>query len=222
MTSIFKHSHCKPHILYPVETIKCFFTSLRWAYQRIKRGYCERDLSEVNNWFFEIMHDMLNAIKKEKSRIPMECYEEAIAELGLDSAEYWNTYNNDLFERYYVQVESLAEKRWDEIISQISFLLGEANIDTCTNKNPYEDEYHRICNEFKAKYGEFGKKMMTKEEKKRARKGLKRWYFPSAIPEYKEVYEAYFCEESKLAEYRNECAKKGLELFTKWFYRLTI
>jgi hypothetical protein len=214
MTSLFHHPYCKPYILHPVESIKYFFISLKWAYQRVKKGYCERDLSEVKDWFFEIMPEMLNEIKKEKSRIPMECYQEAIVAMGLDPVEYWDAYN--------IEVEELAVKKWDEILSQIAFLLGEATYDTCTKKNPFEDEFHRIRKEFKAKYGEFGEKLMTKEEKKRAKKGLQRWYFPSDIPEYKEVYESYWDEEEKLAEYRKKCAKDGLELFAKWFCRLTV
>ena len=214
MTSLFHHPYCKPYILHPIESIKYFFTSLKWAHQRVKKGYCERDLSEVKDWFFEIMPEMLNEIKKEKSRIPMECYQEAIVVLGLDPFEYCDAYNKE--------VEELAVKKWDEILSQIAFLLGEANYDTCTKKNPYEGEFHRIRKEFKAKYGEFGEKLMTKEEKKRAKKGLQKWYFPSDIPEYKEIYESYWDEEKELTEYRKKCAKEGLELFVKWFYRLTI
>jgi hypothetical protein len=214
MTSLFHHPYCKPYILHPIESIKYFFISLKWAYQRVKKGYCERDLSEVKDWFFEIMPEMLNEIKKEKSRIPMECYQEAIVAMGLDPVEYWDAYN--------IEVEELAVKKWDEILSQLAFLLGKATYDTCTKKNPFEDEFHRIRKEFKAKYGEFGEKLMTKEEKKRAKKGLQKWYFPSDIPEYKEVYESYFDEEEKLAEYRQKCAKEGLELFVKWFYRLTV
>ena len=214
MTSLFHHPYCKPYILHPIESIKYFFVSLKWARQRVKKGYCERDLSEVKDWFFEIMPEMLNEIKKEKSRIPMECYQEAIVALGLDPLEYCDTYN--------MEVEELAVKKWDEILSQITFLLGEANYDTCTKKNPHEDEFHRIRKEFKAKYGEFGEKLMTKEEKKRAKKGLQKWYFPSDIPEYKEIYESYWGEEKELTEYRKKCAKEGLELFVKWFYRLTI
>jgi hypothetical protein len=214
MTSLFHHPYCKPYILHPIESIKYFFLSLKWARQRVKKGYCERDLSEVKDWFFEIMPEMLNEIKKEKSRIPIECYQEAIVAMGLDPVEYWDAYN--------IEVEELAARKWDEILSQIAFLLGEATYDTCTKKNPFEDEFHRIRKEFKAKYGEFGEKLMTKEEKKRAKKGLQKWYFPSDIPEYKEVYESYFDEEEKLAEYRQKCAKEGLELFVKWFYRLTV
>ena len=214
MTSLFHHPYCKPYILHPIESIKYFFLSLKWARQRVKKGYCERDLSEVKDWFFEIMPEMLNEIKKEKSRIPMECYQEAIVALGLDPIEYCDAYN--------MEVEELAVKKWEEILSQIAFLLGEANYDTCTKKNPYEDEFHHIRKEFKAKYGEFGEKLMTKEEKKRAKKGLQKWYSPSDIPEYKEIYESYWDEEKELTEYRKKCAKEGLELFVKWFYRLTI
>ena len=167
------------------------------------------------------MPKMLNEIKKEKSRIPMECYEEAIAAVGVDPAEYWDTFHNDLYSRYCEQVEGLAGKKWDEILSRIAFLLSEANADTCTKKNPYEDEYRRIRKEFQAKYGEFGKNLMTNEEKKQAKKGYPRWYFLFDIPEYKKVYESYLAEEKNLAEYRKKSAKEGLELFAKWFYRLT-
>ena len=219
MMSLFYHPYYKPYILHPIESIKYFFAGLKWAHQRTKKGYCERDLSEFKDWFFEIIPKMLSEIKNEKYRMPVDCYEEAIAELGLNPAEYWNADNEDIYSRYNKQVEELAAKKWDDIISHISFLLGEANADTCTKKNPYAEEYNRIRKEFKAKYGDFGKKLMTKEEKMCAKKGLSRWYFPYDIPEYKEPYERYFEEEKVLEEYRTKCAKDGLELFAKWFYR---
>ena len=64
MTSIFHHPYCKPFIRHPFESIKCFFISLKWAYQRVKKGYCDKDLLfGVENWLVEMLSgDIARAI----------------------------------------------------------------------------------------------------------------------------------------------------------------
>lgn len=117
--------------------------------------------------------------------------------------------------------DELTEQEWNEILSRLIFLLREANGDTCTKINPYKAEYSRISDEFRKKYGEWGEKLLTDEEKAEAKKnGSSRIYLPSDMPEYKEICEQYSEEERKLSAYREQCKNEALELFSKWFYRL--
>ena len=170
-----------------VRTIGDFFRSIKWAWQRATKGYCELDTYSVSDWFLNTLPDMLEEIKKNYTGYPDE----------------------------------LTEQEWNEILSRLTFLLREANKDTCTKVNPYESEYSRISDEFRKKYGEWGEKLLTDEEKAEAKKtGSSRIYFPSDMPEYKDICELHSEEERKLNAYREQCNNEALELFSKWFYRL--
>ena len=117
--------------------------------------------------------------------------------------------------------DELKEQEWNEILSRLIFLLREANDDTCSKVNPYDKEYNFMLKEFRAKYGEWGEKLLTNEEKAEAKKnGSSRIYFPSDMPEYKDICELHSEEERKLNAYRDQCNNEALELFSKWFYRL--
>ena len=172
-----------------VKTIGDFFRSLKWAWQRATKGYCELDTYSVSDWFLNTLPDMLEEIKKNYTGYPDE----------------------------------LTEQQWNEILSRLIFLLREANVDTCTKINPYKAEYSRIFDEFRKKYGEWGEKLLTEEEKAKAKKsGSHPVYLPHHMPEYKEISDLYFNEERKISEYQVQCKDKAIEMFSKWFYSLWV
>lgn len=145
MTSIFHHPQCKPFIRHPLKSIKSFFVSLKWAYQRVKKGYCDQDLIYgVENWLLEMLPAMIDEIKMEKNTIPLVFYDDVIKSFGLDSCEYWDHCSNDLYEAYCDRVNAEAEKRFHDILSRISFLLREAVWWKCSKKNPYEEKYSKV------------------------------------------------------------------------------
>ena len=47
----------------------------------------------------------------------------------------------------------------------MEFLFREANEETCHRKNPYEEAYDQAREAFTRKYGMFGEKLKTEEEK---------------------------------------------------------
>ena len=142
MTSIFYHSQSKPSIRHPFKTIKCFFISLKWAYQRVRKGYCDKDLGfGVKNWFLEMLPEVIDEINKEKCRVPLSFYDDAIRAIGLNHEEYLEHSSYDLYKENYERVEAEAEKRWSEILSRISFLLRETVEWQCSKHNPYEEKY---------------------------------------------------------------------------------
>ncbi len=185
MSSVFE----KPQWRHPIRTIKSFFTSIKWAWQRATRGYCERDLWSVSDWFLSTLPNMLEDAKTACIGYPVE----------------------------------LEEREWNEILSQLTFLLREANENTCSKVNPYKEEYHRISEEFREKYGELGEKLMSDEDKKKEKEtGYSKLYLPSHLPEYKEICALFSEEERKLNGYREQCKNEALELFSKWFYNLRV
>lgn len=218
MNSLFE----KPRVLHPIQTLKDFFTSWKWACQRVRKGYCDRDLYSVSDWFVEMIPDMIEEIKKNKHGVPTPIFDEAIEEFGLNPKEYWNI-PREAHSNIHVQIEARAIDKWENILVRLTFLLHEAKEETCSKENSFSEQYNLICKEFKSKYGEWGEKLQTPEERENAQKrGSHRVYFPSDLPEYQEVCECYLREEQKLYDYREKCVKEALELFSTWFYSLAI
>ena len=200
-----------------VRTIGDFFRSLKWSWQRATKGYCELDTYGVSDWFLHTLSDMCEYINENRYCYPTALFDEAVEHYGLKSMDEYNSAPKEIRDK----VDDYGDKKWGEILSRLTFLLREANEDTCTKINPYETEYIRISEEFRAKYGEWGEKHLTDEEKAEVKKtGSHSVYLPHQMPEYKGICELHSEEERKLSAYREQCKNEALELFSKWFYSL--
>ena len=145
MTSIFHHPYCKPFIRHPFESIKCFFISLKWAYQRIKKGYCDQDLIYgVENWLLEMLPEVVDEINKEDYGVPGIIHMETIKSFGINPDEYLDIGNEEIRKHHCKEIDAAAEKRWHDILSRISFLLRESVDWKCSKTNPYEEEYSKV------------------------------------------------------------------------------
>ena len=201
-----------------IRSIGDFFRSLKWAWQRATKGYCELDTYSVGDWLLNTLPDMCEAINKKRCGYPSVLFDEALVHYGFTLDEY-----NNAPKELRDKVDDYGDKKWGEILSRLTFLLREANEDTCTKINPYETEYSCISEKFREKYGEWGEKLLTDEEKAEAKKtGGHPVYLPHHMPEYKEICELHSEEERKLNAYREQCKNEALELFSKWFYSLGI
>lgn len=77
MNSVFKKTQWR----HPVTTIKSFFTSIKWACQRATRGYCERDMWSVSDWFLRTLPSMLEDAKTTSVGYPVELEEREWSEI---------------------------------------------------------------------------------------------------------------------------------------------
>ena len=50
--------------------IKDFFKEIKYAFQRIKKGYCDRDLFSIDHRFLNIMPKMLEEFSKDTLKLP--------------------------------------------------------------------------------------------------------------------------------------------------------
>lgn len=183
----------------PLRIPGLFLRDLKYCVQRIRRGYSDRDALEISQEFLAMMPEMLTYYKKNRMGSP-----------GTLGQNYTNADG--------ILVNDTCHAEWDEILDRMVFLLREANEDTCQKKNPYEDEFMRISDEFSEKYGFLGEKLSTPDENKGRGRTV---HFPSEIPEYKEISDKYFEEEKALQEYRQKSLDEALALFSKWFYDLS-
>ena len=173
-----------------------FCDDLRCSYQRIKYGYCDYDLWNMYDWFLDLVPRMLEEHKSTRHGSPVVNE----ADIGNDEA---------------------LSRAWDEVLDRMIFLFREASNETCTRTNPYADEYERISEEFREKYGLLGEKLMTDEEREDSHKhGGKRVHFPDELPEYKDIASKYFAECREIDSYREKSKDEAFALFAKYFYGL--
>ena len=82
----------------------------KYGRQRVKRGYSDRDVWDIDLWFLSVMPKMLQQLKETRHGSP--------AELG-------ESYVND----DGGMVNDKCHEEWDKILDRMIFLLGEMNED---------------------------------------------------------------------------------------------
>ena len=205
--------------IHPIQSIKKVLMRWKWSRERSKKGYCEYDLYSISNWFMGVVPEMIEKVRANKLGIPSVLIEESRNSHNIDDSVDFYSIPEELLD----EIEKEAANKWDEILSKMVFLMRESNEDTCSKKNPYEEEYNKAREEFAVKYGDFGEKLLTEEDKEYAKQtGGKKAYFLCDVPEYREIHNNYIEEEQKLWEYHETCQKEGLDLFVKWFSYLGI
>jgi len=186
-----------------VALVKQFSSCVRWSGQRITRGYADCDIWNMFNYLQNLMPEMLQTLKDTRNASP--------GYLG-------ENYTND----EGILVNDTCHKEWDDILDQMIFLWKESNEETCTRENPYEEEHTKAFREFHDKYGFLGEKLQTEEEleENRKRGGGGTVHFMGELPEYKEIDEKYSEEQRIIADYREDCKNKAIDLLKEHFFAL--
>lgn len=173
--------------------------------QRVERGWADSDVWNMCDWFIDTIRPMLQHLRKTHTGSP--------SYLGTN-------YENE----EGILVNDTCHDEWNEILDRMIFLLGEMREDTCSQKNPYEEDVMSAYDRFHEKYGFFGDGLKTKGEKAaEEERGSYRMYFPSDEPgrdDIRELFDKYHAEEKKLHDYRNACKDEFFVLFSKHFYAL--
>ncbi len=180
--------------------------NIKYIYQRAKYGYCDRDIWSIDYWFLEVMPGMLQQLKENTDSYPCTADFPAHAVFGTKSQK---------------DIDTEGMQNWHDILSEMIFLFKEANEDTCSRKNKFEEKYNKAQAGFEAKYGLFGEKLKTEEDKEREKDTRSHIvYMLGDAPEYKEISDLYFDEQKNIEKYRDECKDKAFVLFAKWFWHL--
>ena len=175
-----------------IAMIKHFGRCLKWSRQRVVRGYADCDVWRMFSYLQELMPDMLQHLKDNRHGSP-----------GYLGENYTNEDG--------ILVNDTCHDEWDKILDRMIFLWRETDEETCSKKNPYEDEYMKAFSEFDKKYGFLGEKLQTKaeleENKKRGGGGT--IHFMDEIPEYKEIFEKHREEDEKLEKIQERMQGRG-------------
>lgn len=144
----------------PLEWIKRWREDIICICQRLRYGYCYRDVWSIDWWFVTVIPNMIHDLR----------------------------INSHGYPGYFTETEEENVQKWNKILKRMEFLFREANEETCRRKNPYQDAHAHAMEDFTRKYGMFGEKLKTQEEKEQEKKkGFSRMYTMSDVPEYKEL-----------------------------------
>lgn len=166
---------------------KEIFRDLKCCVQRIKKGFCYRDIWSIDDWFLNVIPDMLDELKNTRHGTPAKFF------------------RNDGDE------DDRASREWNDILAQMAYLFREANEETCQRKNPYDEEHGIVLHKFVERFGINGKWVKRKDGTRVFIRHL------SDIPKYRELDENYRRVEKELCEYRYDCQKKALSMFAEYF-----
>lgn len=186
-----------------IATLKHIKRCIRWSKQRIVRGYADIDRRNINSYLQVLIPDMLQDLRDHRLGSP--------SYLG-------ENYTNDKG----VLVNDTCHEEWDKILDKMIFLWRESREESCSLKNPYEEEYTKAFVEFYERYGILGEKLQTEDELKENQKrgGGGTVHFMDELPEYKEIDDVYSTEERKLEKYREQCKNEAFDMLKEHFYSL--
>ena len=115
-----------PRSINPIEFLKRWGRNIKHSYQRIQYGYCDRDVWSIDWWFLNVVPNMLEDLKNQAHGYPVGPNNNSQALIGTGTPE---------------EVDNAGMKAWQDILSEMTNLLREANEETCTRNNKYEEEF---------------------------------------------------------------------------------
>ena len=129
MNNVWEWKEIKFYGKEPWKIPKVIFRNIKYSWQRISKGYCDKDLWSIDYWFMNIIPEMLQEFKNKKQGSPGVLGQDYINEDG-------------------IRCNDMCHKEWDSILEEMIFLFREMNSETCQRKNIYEKEvcdYREEC-----------------------------------------------------------------------------
>lgn len=138
MMSVFLKNYSLKH---PIENVKLFFRQIKWAWQRVHRGYSDFDVSETDVWFNLVVPDMLRDFAETTESIPLPVmrryYDANKEEIGLSYGDFLARKPLPCGAGTYEQIDDECAREWQSVIEEMRRLFLEANENMCSRQNPY-------------------------------------------------------------------------------------
>lgn len=108
--------------------IKNFFRKIKFAFQRVKRGFSDYDVWDIDMWFCKTVPAMLERLAETTHGYPHQ---------------FWQAYNIDVANGAMTthEADEAAYKNWQMTLYQMADALREAHECTRKKSNPYEHAY---------------------------------------------------------------------------------
>lgn len=113
----------------PLSSIQNFFRDLKYCLDRIRKGYCAKDLWEIDTWFLSVMPEMLEDFNRCRNSYPNLFHEQCVQnhekELPVPREKFLISGAQD-FPKLYEKIQDEANEAWGHILKKIAFLMREA------------------------------------------------------------------------------------------------
>lgn len=174
----------------------------KWNYklstQRLARGFSQYDAWNMYSYLQHLIPNMLQYLKDHGVGSPSR-----------------------LVDASYGDDENKCKEEWHKILDRMIYLWRESAEDTCSEENKYEDEFDKKLAEFEQKYGAYGKKLMTEDDRQCAKQGKGiRVYTLNAVPEYRDFCKKYADESKRIDAYRERCKDEAFDMLKEYFFCL--
>lgn len=114
----------------PLTYLKWFSRCCKWSYQRVTKGFCDRDLWNMDIFFEDLIPAMLQKFKETRKGSPSRLGKEYVNEDG-------------------VSCNDMCHAEWDKVLDTMIFLWHEANEETCTQGNPFKIDKDKVYKVFR-------------------------------------------------------------------------
>ena len=172
-----------------VKTIGDFFRSLKWAWQRATKGYCELDTYGVSDWFLNTLPDMLVEIKNNCTGYPDELTEDEwirildrmiflLREANVDTCTKINPYKAE-YSRIFDEFRKKYGERGEKLLTDEEKAEAKKNGSSRIYLPSDMPEYKEICEQ----YFEEERKLSTYREqcKNEALELFSKWFYSLGI-----------------------------------------
>ena len=141
----------------PISSILQFFSDLKCCLDRIRKGYCKKDLWEIDTWFLNVMPEMLEEFNRCKNSYPRTFLEQYIQkhekELSVSKEKFIIPDANespDLYEKFFIsiarefpelykKIEEEAYEAWGSTLLEMADLMRKGWCDGWKLKDGWED-----------------------------------------------------------------------------------
>ena len=111
----------------PISSIRQFFRDLKCCLDRIRKGYCVKDLWEIDTWFLRIMPEMLEEFDRRKNSYPNAFWEQCVqkheSELPVSKEKFLISGARD-FPDLYKKISAEAYEAWGNTLQEMADILN--------------------------------------------------------------------------------------------------
>ena len=113
----------------PISSIRQFCRDLKCCLDRIRKGYCVKDLWEIDTWFQSIMPEMLEDFNRRKNSYPNTFFEQCVQrhekELPVSREKFLISGARD-FPELYEKISIEAYETWGSTLMGVVGLMRNA------------------------------------------------------------------------------------------------
>lgn len=110
----------------PISSIRQFFSDLKCCLDRIRKGYCVKDLWEIDTWFLSVMPEMLEEFNRRKNSYPQTFLEQYIQkhekEFSVSKEKFFIPDARE-FPELYEKIETEAYEAWGSTLLEMADLM---------------------------------------------------------------------------------------------------